>query len=118
MVCVLVLHSESRHEVQFGFFGTFAVPFRPLSQGLCEILMFFFLFHVGRSGDSPDLVFAFTSVALLTFPCSRCYVPAVPILCSHFLPVRTPIRHGIGVLTYNILKCLLAKVAFLYALIQ
>lgn len=53
---------------------------------------------------------------------------AVRVACFHhiplvqfyraFLPVRTPIRHGIGVLTYNILKRLLAKVAFLYALIQ
>ena len=54
---VVLLHSPSSHEVQFGFFGTFAVPFRPLPQGICEVFMFFFLFHVGMSATSADLEF-------------------------------------------------------------
>lgn len=76
--------------MQFGFFSTFAIPLCPLSQELCEIFMFFFLFHVGRSGTSPDLVCALSSQLSLAFSGSRIVgiLLVVPILCNLFLPVK------------------------------
>ena len=62
---------------------------------------------VGRSGNSPDLEWlgVLTLRACWSYyvePCSLCFIRLVlyPLVQFYraFLPVRTPIRHGIGVL--------------------